>query len=160
MLTSDARTDDKRLPRIQKIRHGATKKETSKGLPKYIKKLGPEKGERNKRERGGGNLELWSTCGAIVPTGSRWVDPLGVSRCIWPYRKTNRKLTFAKSYTAKVGEAKYIEKRLADRPSWFLLVSVLVAIGFRRADPLGVSQCICRYRTKREKHVVLLKLEN
>ena len=52
------------------------------------------------------------------------------------------------TYTAKIGEAKYIQKRQADGPSCFLFASPLTAIGFRRAHPLGVSRCTWRYRTK------------
>ena len=71
---------------------------SAKGRPKYIKKVRPKKGERNKRERGRGWGRTWN-CGALLapfgrfwisisaPIGSRRVHPFSVSLCIWRYRK-------------------------------------------------------------------------
>ena len=118
---------------------------SAKGKLKYIKQLDSRNGERNKREGGGalGFLEhLWrhlvdleSQFGRPLDLGGsiRWafLDVLGATPKI-------EKQTFVNNYTAKVGEAKYIEKRQSDGPSCFCLASLLAAIGFRRAHPRGV----------------------
>ena len=95
----------------------------------------------------GGGAGIFRTASAH---GSRRVDPLCVSRCI----SQNRKQTFVNNYTAKVGEAKYIENRQTDRPSCFFCASILAATGFRTADPRGVSRCIWHYRKQMKKHVL------
>ena len=91
---------------------------SAKRRPKYIKKLEPKKGERHKREREGkGRTGIFGTLLAplgrlwvstLAPAGSRRVDPLGISLCIWRYLKKMKKHTFINNYTAKVGELKYI----------------------------------------------------
>jgi hypothetical protein len=94
----------------------ATKSEP-KGDNKCFESSGQKKGERWTlfyRHVGA----IWSISNPIfAPTGFRRADPLGVSRCIWRYRKTLKNKHLLQKYTAKVGEAKYIEKRQADRPS-------------------------------------------
>ena len=97
---------------------------SAKGRTKYIKKIGPEQGERNKRERRGmGGGRTWNSeallaplgrvwVPILAPTGSRRVDPLG--GCFSMYLVLPQKIekrTFVNNYTAKVGDAKYIEKR-------------------------------------------------
>ena len=48
--------------------------------------------------------------------------------------------------------------------TWSMLRAILAPTGFRRADPLGVSRCIRRYRTNEQIMCFLtaasLKLEN
>ena len=78
---------------------------------------------------GGGNWDLWSTFGTTWPIlglsfGAQWISEgrsAGrFSMCLALPQKNKQKHV---NYTAEVGEAKYIEKRQADGPSWFLLAS-------------------------------------
>ena len=123
------------------------------GRPKFLQQKYDRKRVSVTSAKGGGALgfvgaplaplgRFWVS--VLAPTGSRRVDPMGVSWCIWRYRKTKN----ANNYTLKVEEAKYIKKRRADGPSWVCLASLLAAIGFRSAHQLGVSRCTWRCRSK------------
>ena len=108
----------------------------------------------NAGEGGGGAhrilKHLWRH---LVDLGSRFSRPLDLGGSIrlafldvFGATAPPKVLIFVKKYTAKVGEAKYIEKQRADRSSCFGEASILAATGFRRADPLCVFRCIWRNR--------------